>query len=74
MKDQELSASVVYFNRRPYGTPDTITKTLKDMGLNSPNGYKVRNLFDGVDMGVLLPNQQLSVKVNPSGTNLHFSS
>jgi len=61
------SAAIVFLNRRTDGTPTHMSTTLKDIGLNSSFGYQVKELFDGVNLGVRRPQDRLSFYVNPSG-------
>ena len=37
------------------------------MGLTSSEGYNVTELFDGKELGKLLPSQNLTAYVNPTG-------
>lgn len=59
-------------NRRTDGTPSDVAVTLRELGLQSPTGYRVEDLYEEVDYGVLNPQTKIKVKVNPSGnkTNL----
>lgn len=61
------SAAIVFLNQRTDGTPTKISVVLHDIGLTSPFGYKVQELFDGFHLGVYQPNDTFTVTVNPSG-------
>lgn len=64
---QHNSAAIVFLNRRTDGTPTRVSVVLSDTGLVSPFGYKAQELFDGIYFGNFLPNDTLTVVVNPSG-------
>ena len=61
------SAAIVILNRRVDGTPSEVAVPLRELGLDSDVGYHVRELFDGRDLGFLVPAQLIRVDVNPSG-------
>lgn len=61
------SAAVVVLNRRTDGTPAHVSTTLRDIGLDSSFGYQVKELFDGLNLGVRRPDDLLAFNVNPSG-------
>ncbi|KAG5674338.1 hypothetical protein PVAND_004313 [Polypedilum vanderplanki] len=61
------SYAVAFVNRRTDGTPSDVAVTLRELGLQSPTGYRVEDLYEDVDYGVLSPNTKIKVKVNPSG-------
>ncbi|XP_015035696.2 alpha-N-acetylgalactosaminidase isoform X1 [Drosophila pseudoobscura] len=61
------SYAIAFINRRSDGTPSDISVTLKELGLINFNGYRVEDLYENVDYGVLYPNTKIKVKVNPSG-------
>ena len=63
----DLSAAIVFLNRRTDGTPTRVSVILRDIGLTSLFGYKVEELFDGLNLGVYRPDDSLTVIVNPSG-------
>lgn len=54
-------------NRRVDGTPTKVSAMLTKLGLDFSKGYHIRELFEQEDYGVLLPDQTLQVRVNPSG-------
>ncbi len=56
-------------NRRSDGTPSEVAVPLRELGLDSDVGYNVRDLYDGRDLGLLLPAQVIRVDVNPSGAS-----
>jgi len=57
----------VAFRNRGTSTLDHVTTTLGALGLTYANGYHVVDLYNGNDFGVLLPDAELSVTVDPSG-------
>lgn len=61
------SYAVAFVNRRTDGTPSDVAVSLKELGLQSPAGYRVEDLYEDVNYGVLSPNTKIKVKVNPSG-------
>ncbi|KAH8281480.1 hypothetical protein KR054_000846 [Drosophila jambulina] len=61
------SYAIAFVNRRTDGTPSDISVTLKELGLINFSGYRVEDLYENVDYGVLYPNTKIKVKVNPSG-------
>lgn len=61
------SYAVAFVNRRTDGTPSDVAVTLRELGLQSPTGYRVEDLYEDVNYGVLSPNTKIKVKVNPSG-------
>ena len=63
----KLSAAVVFFNRRDDGVRRKISAVLSDLGLDSPSGYKVHDLFEGFNLGTYFPCDKLAVNVNPTG-------
>lgn len=63
------SAAVAVLNRRSDGTPSEVAVPLRELGLDSDVGYNVRDLYDGRDLGLLLPAQVIRVDVNPSGAS-----
>lgn len=62
-----FSYAVAFVNRRTDGTPSDVAVTLRELGLQSPQGYRVEDLYEDVDYGVLTPQTKIKVKVNPSG-------
>lgn len=64
------SFAVAFVNRRTDGTPSDVAVTLRELGLQSPTGYRVEDLYEEVDYGVLNPHTKIKVKVNPSGKQL----
>jgi len=47
--------------------PSRVTVKLSDLGMHSPAGYHVSEVFDGVSLGVMKPSDVLNVSVNPTG-------
>ncbi|KAJ8971807.1 hypothetical protein NQ317_010782 [Molorchus minor] len=62
-----FSYAIAFINRRTDGTPSDVAVTLKELGLTSPTGYRVEDLYEDVDYGVLSAQTKIKVKVNPSG-------
>jgi len=67
MNHGKLSAAVVFFNRRDDGVRRKISAVLSDLGLDSPSGYKVHDLFEGFNLGTYFPGDKLAFNVNPTG-------
>ncbi|CAH0591564.1 unnamed protein product [Chrysodeixis includens] len=67
IQGQYYSYAVAFVNRRTDGTPSDVAVTLRELGLNNPAGYRVEDLYEDVDYGVLSPQTKIKVKVNPSG-------
>jgi len=63
----DRSAAVAFVNRRVDGIARDITLNLRADGLNHAQGYQVKELFDGQDLGVYTPDMNLTVRVNPTG-------
>ncbi|XP_064549117.1 alpha-N-acetylgalactosaminidase [Drosophila montana] len=61
------SYALAFVNRRTDGTPSDISVTLKELGLINNSGYKVEDLYENIDYGILFPRTKIKVKVNPSG-------
>lgn len=68
VEGQYYSYAVAFLNRRTDGTPSDVAVTLRELGLNNPSGYRVEDLYEDVDYGVLSPATKIKVKVNPSGS------
>lgn len=62
-----FSYAILFLNRRTDGTPSDVAVTLSEMGLTSTSGYRIEDLYEDVDYGVLTPQTKIKVKVNPSG-------
>ncbi|XP_026318115.1 alpha-N-acetylgalactosaminidase isoform X2 [Hyposmocoma kahamanoa] len=67
IQGSHYSYAVAFVNRRTDGTPSDVAVTLRELGLNNPAGYRVEDLYEDVDYGVLSPQTKIKVKVNPSG-------
>lgn len=67
MNGKKFSWAVVVLNRRVDGTPSQVTVPLRELGLDSEEGYHVRELNDHKDIGFLSKDQAIRVDVNPSG-------
>jgi len=63
----QRSMAIAFLNRRTDGTPTKVNVVLRELGLSSPIGYTVHDLFDDRSLGTYLPDDRLQVKVNPSG-------
>ncbi|XP_063698394.1 alpha-N-acetylgalactosaminidase-like [Culicoides brevitarsis] len=61
------SYAIAFVNRRTDGTPSDVAVTLRELGLVAQTGYRVKDLYEDVDYGILSPNTKIKVKVNPSG-------
>lgn len=66
-KSGEHSYAVAFVSRRDDGAPYRIPFTVKELGLNNPNGYKVQNLYSNHKLGVFQSEQQFITRVNPNG-------
>ncbi len=64
---------MVVLNRRVDGTPSQVTVPLRELGLDSEDGYHARELNEHKDIGIILPDQAIQVDVNPSGKNGLYS-
>ena len=62
----EMSAAIAIMSRGE-STPTKVTFTPSDLGLNHAGGYLVKEVFEGTNMGSVLPDGQIQVMVNPSG-------
>jgi alpha-N-acetylgalactosaminidase len=62
-----FSYALAFVNRRTDGTPSDVAVALHEMGLLSPTGYRIQDLYEDVDYGVLTPQTKIKVKVNPTG-------
>lgn len=62
-----FSYAIAFLNRRTDGTPSDVAVTLQEMGLLAPGGYRIQDLYEDVDYGILTPLTKIKVKVNPSG-------
>lgn len=63
----KYSWAVAVLNRRVDGTPSQVTVPLRDLGLDFADGYRVRDLYQHKDIGILLPDAAIQVDVNPTG-------
>eukprot|EP00096_Caligus_rogercresseyi_P001710 TRINITY_DN1285_c0_g1_i1.p1 TRINITY_DN1285_c0_g1~~TRINITY_DN1285_c0_g1_i1.p1 ORF type:complete len:498 (-),score=95.81 TRINITY_DN1285_c0_g1_i1:201-1694(-) len=62
------SYGIVFLNRRTDGTPSEVSVTLKELGLDSEEGYHITDLYDNYDYGIVTPERRFKVDVNPSGS------
>ncbi|XP_054754676.2 alpha-N-acetylgalactosaminidase-like [Lytechinus pictus] len=58
-------AAVVFSERTDM--PYNYTFTISTLNFSHPSGYKVRDLFESKDFGTFLPDNDISVMVNPVG-------
>jgi len=63
----DFSYAIVFLNRRTDGTPSEVSVKLNELGLTHDAGYRVEDLYTNKDFGVLMPNDKVTVDVNPSG-------
>jgi len=61
------SAAVVLLSNRVDGMPFRVLFNLPSVGLNYEGGYKVTDLFDGTDYGVVKGDDVIPVNVAPTG-------
>ncbi|EDW12312.1 alpha-N-acetylgalactosaminidase [Drosophila mojavensis] len=61
------SYALAFINRRTDGTPSDISVTLRELGLINNYGYRVEDLYENINYGILFPKTKIKVKVNPSG-------
>lgn len=64
----KYSYAIVFLNRRTDGTPSEVSVTLKELGLDHPQGYHIEDLYDEHVYGVVTPDRRFKVDVNPSGS------
>ena len=62
-----MSAAVALMYRSDDGTPIKVTFTPRSIGLIHSGGYIVKEVFESSNMGSVLPDTEIEVKVNPSG-------
>ena len=60
--------AVVYIKSDGY--PLDVSMSLASLNMTSSHGYNVTEVFDGKPLGTHLPNQNLTLVVNPSGIQL----
>merc|ERR1711981_1027026 len=58
----EMSAAIAIMSRGE-STPTKVTFTPSDLGLNHAGGYLVKEVFEGTNMGSVLPDGQIEVMV-----------
>ena len=63
----DRSAAIAFVNRRIDGIIRDISVNLESVGLTHAAGYNVLELFDNTNLGIFLPNQTLTVRVNQTG-------
>jgi len=63
----DFSYAIVFLNRRTDGTPSEVSVINRELGLTHAAGYRVEDLYTDKDYGILLPDDKITVDVNPSG-------
>ena len=63
-----MSAAVAVMNRGVYGTPTKVKFTPSSLGLTHPGGYTVRDVFTNTILSSVLPDTEMEIMVNPTGT------
>jgi len=48
--------------------PEQVSVTLRELGLDHPDGYHITDLYDDYDYGIVTPERRFKVDVNPSGS------
>ncbi|XP_071552875.1 LOW QUALITY PROTEIN: alpha-N-acetylgalactosaminidase-like [Panulirus ornatus] len=67
VKHGNHSYALAFMNRKDDGTPTKVSHSLRSLGLTSPDGYVITDLYDHLQYGTVLPDDQLVLEVNPSG-------
>ena len=49
-----------------------VSVTLRELGLDHPEGYHITDLYDDYDYQIVTPERRFKVDVNPSGSELDF--
>ena len=62
-----MSAAVALMYRSDDSTPIKVTFTPRSIGLIHAGGYIVKEVFESSNMGSVLPDTEIEVRVNPSG-------
>jgi hypothetical protein len=68
------SAAVAVMYRGTSGTPARVSFTPKQIGLEHSGGYSVAEVFDGANLGSVMPDQTITVMVNPVGKDDHTAA
>ena len=63
----DFSYAIAFLNRRTDGTPSEVSVINRELGLTHHAGYRVEDLYTNRDYGTLLPEDKITVDVNPSG-------
>ncbi|XP_003743884.1 alpha-galactosidase A [Galendromus occidentalis] len=63
-----LGLAFVYTNQG--GSPKTLSVSAQDCDLKDTRGYEVVDLFSNATLGLLHPNDTMSITINPSGVRL----
>jgi len=66
-KELSNGAHAAVFFSRATDLPHNHTISMKDLGFTNPEGYLIRDLFAGKDLGFFGPSDKLSLMVNPNG-------
>lgn len=66
MADGRMSMAVLVHNAVVVGGPTRVVLSISDLGLDSPAGYLLTDLYhDNAVLGIFYPGQSLSVTVPP---------
>ena len=65
----EPSQAVAVVYRGVYGTPTSVSFSPKSLGIgaNGVTNYEVVDVFEDKSLGIVNPDQTITVKVNPTG-------
>ena len=66
-----MSAAVAIMNRAQWQGPTKVTFTPRSLNLTHPGGYMVKEVFENSNMGTFLPDTEIKIEVNPTGTFYH---
>lgn len=66
----KYSFAVVFFNNRTLGGPVSVTAQLEYLGLDNLNCYNIHDVFDEMSVNQLCPQNEITLKVNPSGVRM----
>ncbi|KFD47961.1 hypothetical protein M514_11138 [Trichuris suis] len=66
-KQGDTSFAIAFFNRHPTDKAIVTVDHIKQIGLDSPLGYVVVDVFSGLSYGRLLPDDRFHCIVNPTG-------
>lgn len=66
----KYSFAIVFFNNRTLGGPVSVTAQLEYLGLDNLNCYNIHDVFDEMSVNQLCPQNEITLKVNPSGVRM----